>query len=107
MRSATDFLPWRIIEFMNLEITKSLNFGSGLTSRLSALCRRDMCFLPQPQTCFIQLHLGPPCAALLKAAVGGDDLCKKAHYLGLLAPYLERLCFRSATPWVSSTPRMM
>src|SRR4029453_13578465 len=47
MRSATDFLPCRIIEFMNLEITKSLNFGSGLTSRLSALCRRDIRFLPQ------------------------------------------------------------
>src|SRR5262245_46585705 len=47
MRSATDFLPSRMIEFMNLEITKSLNFGSGLTSRLSALCRRDIGFLPQ------------------------------------------------------------
>src|SRR5215475_11593135 len=48
MRSATDFLPCRMIEFMNLEITKSLNFGSGLTSRLSALCRRDIASLPQP-----------------------------------------------------------
>src|SRR4029077_1939094 len=33
-----------MIEFMNLEMTKSLNFGSGLTSRLSALCRRDIAF---------------------------------------------------------------
>src|ERR1041384_1608679 len=49
MRSATDFLPCFMIEFMNLEITKSLNLGSGFTSRFSALCRRDMCdFLYQP-----------------------------------------------------------
>jgi hypothetical protein len=33
-----------MIEFMNFETTKSLNLGSGLTSRLSALCRRDMWF---------------------------------------------------------------
>src|SRR5205814_9582635 len=26
-------------------------------------------------------------------------------YLGRLAPYLERDCLRSLTPWVSSTPR--
>ena len=31
----------------------------------------------------------------------------KGPYLGLFAPYLERLCFLSATPCVSSTPRMM
>src|SRR5262245_7070032 len=99
MRSATDFLPCRITEFMNLEITKSLNFGSGLTSRLSALCRRDMCFLPQPVK-LASSSLRP--VPLARASVGGDDLCKKAHYLGLLAPYLERLCLRSATPWVSS-----
>src|SRR5215510_2412201 len=103
MRSATDFLPCRIIEFMNLEITKSLNFGSGLTSRLSALCRRDMCFLPQP----VKLASSSVCPARSRSRVGGDHLCKEAHYLGLLAPYLERLCLRSATPWVSSTPRMM
>src|SRR5262245_61374942 len=48
MRSATDFLPCFMIEFMNLDTTKSLYFGSGLTSRLSALFRRDMCsFLRQ------------------------------------------------------------
>jgi hypothetical protein len=33
-----------MIEFMNFETTKSLNLGSGFTSRLSALCRRDMWF---------------------------------------------------------------
>ena len=32
-----------VSKFMNLDTTRSLNFGSGLTSRLSALCRRDMC----------------------------------------------------------------
>src|SRR5262245_8054298 len=42
MRSATDFLPCFMIEFMNLDRTRSLYFGSGLISRLSALCRRDI-----------------------------------------------------------------
>jgi hypothetical protein len=28
-------------------------------------------------------------------------------YLGRLAPYLERRCLRSLTPWVSRTPRRM
>src|SRR5215468_3858288 len=54
MFSATDFLPWRMIEFMNLDTTTSPNFGSGLTSRLSALCRRDMFVLPlasMPKEC--------------------------------------------------------
>ena len=30
---------------------------------------------------------------------------RKPAYLGRLAPYFERLCLRSLTPWVSSTPR--
>src|SRR4029078_5461260 len=29
----------------------------------------------------------------------------RAAYLGRLAPYLERDCLRSLTPWVSRTPR--
>src|SRR3990172_819152 len=42
MRSAADFLPCSMIEFMNLVSTISPNFGSGMISRLSALRRRDM-----------------------------------------------------------------
>src|SRR5581483_10974352 len=42
MVSATDFLPSFMIEFMNFETTMSPNLGSGLTSRLSALWRRDI-----------------------------------------------------------------
>jgi hypothetical protein len=29
------------------------------------------------------------------------------NHLGRFAPYLDRRCRRSLTPWVSSTPRMM
>src|SRR5262245_46065850 len=100
MRSATDFLPWRMIEFMNLEMTKSLNFGSGLTSRLSALCRRDIVFFLSQTNLHFQ-------TVPRRSSSRGHQPCKKAHYLGLFAPYLERLCLRSATPCVSSTPRMM
>src|ERR1700704_1710260 len=42
MFSATDFLPSFMIEFMNLDTIRSPNLGSGLTSRFSALCRRDI-----------------------------------------------------------------
>src|SRR5262245_11335411 len=83
MRSATDFLPSRMIEFMNLEITKSLNFGSGLTSRLSALCRRDIRFLPQSLN-FASL-CGPHRSSL---AVAGVARCKKAHLFGPLCSIL-------------------
>src|SRR5262245_40537025 len=42
MLSATDFLPARMIEFMNFETTMFPYFGSGLISRFSALWRRDI-----------------------------------------------------------------
>src|SRR6187549_1449746 len=42
MFSATDFLPSFMMEFMNLDTIRSPNLGSGLTSRFSALCRRDI-----------------------------------------------------------------
>src|SRR5665809_3743 len=42
MRSAADFLPSFMIEFMNLVSTRSPNLGSGMTSRLSALRRLDI-----------------------------------------------------------------
>src|SRR5262245_50337348 len=44
MPSATDFLPARMIEFMNFETTRFPYFGSGLISRFSALWRRDIGF---------------------------------------------------------------
>src|SRR5215469_10897999 len=46
MFSATDFLPWRMMEFMNFETTKFPNFGSGWISRFSALWRRDIVCFP-------------------------------------------------------------
>src|SRR6266566_10020113 len=45
MRSATDFLPSSIRQFMNLVTTASPNLGSGWTSRLTAARRRDMAVL--------------------------------------------------------------
>src|SRR6266446_4971886 len=42
MRSATDFLPSYIRQFMNLVNTLSPNLASGRTSRLTAARRRDM-----------------------------------------------------------------
>ena len=46
MASATDFLPWIMIEFMNLETTRFPNLASGLISRFSAECLRDMTIDP-------------------------------------------------------------
>src|SRR5919202_3523331 len=46
MPSATDFLPSSMTEFMNLDRTRSPNFGSGRISRFSGRRRRDIgCFL--------------------------------------------------------------
>src|SRR5215469_9308079 len=42
MRSAVDFLPSYIRQFMNFDTTVSPNFGSGWTSRLTAARRRDI-----------------------------------------------------------------
>src|SRR5712675_750257 len=42
MRSATDFLPSYIRQFINLVSTLSPNLASGKTSRLTAARRRDM-----------------------------------------------------------------
>src|SRR5215472_12259813 len=42
MRSATDFLPSNIRQFINFDTTVSPNFGSGWTSRLTAARRRDI-----------------------------------------------------------------
>src|SRR5215472_15851810 len=44
MRSATDFLPSYMRQFMNLVTTGSPNLASGRTSRLMAARRRDMGF---------------------------------------------------------------
>src|SRR5690348_9947465 len=97
MFSATDFLPSFMIEFMNLDTTRSPNLGSGLTSRFSALCRRDIRLFLHRSLLFSgasPLPSGPPTQ-------------NDPNYLGRFAPYLERLCLRSATPCVSSTPRTM
>src|SRR5215472_10810107 len=42
MRSATDFLPSYMRQFMNFVTTGSPNLASGRTSRLTAARRRDM-----------------------------------------------------------------
>src|SRR5262245_2891117 len=94
MPSATDFLPARMIEFMNFETTRFPYFGSGLISRLSALWRRDIGFLCLSALELPGLRFAPP-----------GTYAKRPNHLGRFAPYLERLCLRFFTPWVSSTPR--
>ena len=83
MRSATDFLPSYMIEFMNLVTTISPNFG----------VRDDL--------------------ALLGAVAAGHELAPTSNlqslaaYFGRFAPYFERRCLRFLTPCVSRTPRRM
>src|SRR4029453_7883361 len=108
MPSATDFLPARMIEFMNFETTRFPYFGSGLISRLSALWRRDIGFLclrhgrARPGHSRVFLSRSPGLASLARGIYA-----KRPNHLGRFAPYLERLCLRFFTPWVSSTPRRM
>src|SRR6266446_4994759 len=67
MRSATDFLPSYIRQFMNLVTTGSPNFASGRTSRLTAARRRDMA-RPSPSLLRpLGAVFGPALAAVLDA----------------------------------------
>src|SRR6266581_9501642 len=72
MRSATDFLPSCIRQFMNLVTTLSPNFGSGWTSRLTAARRRDMApLLFRPLGAVFRAALAPVLDAL--GVVGAAD----------------------------------
>ena len=73
--------------FMNFDRTRSPNFGSGRISRFSGRRRRDMVI---------------PFSSAVSGTRPGLTV---SGYLGRLAPYLERDCLRSLTPWVSRTPR--
>src|SRR3954451_17514086 len=100
MPSATDFLPSSMTEFMNFDRTISPNFGSGRISRFSGRRRREigkfLSLQPVPEP------VGTHQNAILMGALSG---AYSRDYLGRLAPYLERDCLRSLTPWVSRTPR--
>src|SRR5580698_7114683 len=87
--SATDFLPCRMIEFMNFETTKFPNFGSGWISRFSALWRRD---IGSVLDAFSDL-------AVLAVRLAGYFGLYLGRYFGRLAPYFERRCLRFFTPW--------
>src|ERR671931_270017 len=100
MLSATDFLPARMIEFMNFETTRFPYFGSGLISRFSALWRRDI-----GSSSVFSLYssaAGRPGCALSRgprglrghAAPAPGCYAKRPNHLGRFAPYLERLCLR-------------
>src|SRR5580658_2098644 len=69
MRSATDFLPSYIRQFMNLVTTASPNLASGRTSRLTAARRRDMTLLLALLNLLRPLGavFGAPLAAVLDA----------------------------------------
>src|SRR4029077_5695587 len=98
MLSATDFLPARMIEFMNFETTRFPYFGSGLISRFSALWRLDMGSV-----------LGLLFDLLYSCRSSGSPAtyAKRPNHLGRFAPYLERRCLRFFTPCVSSPARRM
>src|SRR5579871_6345696 len=53
MPSATDFLPSYIRLFMNFARITSPNLASGITSRFSARCLRDMSSVPSYLPCWI------------------------------------------------------
>src|SRR6218665_2258646 len=112
-----DFFPLRIRSFTNFVTRRSWNFGSGRILRLATTRRRGIFFYP----------LRPPPAP--RGVLGGasswggesggppgvrgkrsGECCEGDQLraqLGRLAPYLERLCLRPATPTESSVPRMM
>src|SRR5215213_8796066 len=100
MPSATDFLPSSMTEFMNFDRTMSPNLGSGRISRFSGRRRRDIGL-------FLSLQPVPELGAPSKWYFEGNPRpgLTRAGYFGRLAPYLERDCLRSLTPWVSRTPR--
>src|SRR5690606_1490055 len=52
-------------------------------------------------------HLEHPVWGLMACARRNERIVSVSDHFGRFAPYLERRCLRSATPWVSRTPRMM
>src|SRR5262245_17827402 len=116
MRSATAFLPSSMMTLTNLVRSELLNFGSGRISRLGTSRRRGIDFLlssvvapvrlndsghrMQPHGAGLRLTRPPMCGRNLEFQLG-------QLAFGRLAPYFERDCLRSLTPWVSSEPRTM
>src|SRR6476620_10479989 len=119
MFSATDFLPDSIRVLTNLATSTLPNFGSGRISRLGTSRRRGISipfdlqlscsaiFAARPRPAMQTDHLLDP----LGADTCSTGLRRKFDYflpdLARLAPYFERACLRSLTPWVSSAPRTM
>src|SRR6218665_1759812 len=112
-----DFFPLRIRSFTNFVTRRSWNFGSGRILRLATTRRRGIFFYPlRPAPMHPGVFVGASnCvgeSGRLPRVRGkrsgecceGDQLRAQ---LGRLAPYLERLCLRPATPTESSVPRMM
>src|SRR5450631_4460290 len=98
MRSAADFLPLCMTTFMNLASMSLWNFGSGRMTRIGAWERRDI-------VTSYGLRPGSRGERAACARAVRTDFEVRLHFFGRLAPYLERLCFLSATPAQSSVPR--
>src|SRR5437899_7646464 len=83
MRSATDFLPSCIRQFMNLATTASPNLGSGWTSRLTAARRRDMALLRllRPLGAVFGAALAPVLDALSVVRAAGDVIAHAGRSL--------------------------
>src|SRR5690606_28345392 len=119
MFSATDFLPDSISTLTNLATSTLPNFGSGRISRFGTSRRRGISipFCLQLSPLHVALANGHRTTHLLDPIRGRLDSAwprttrRTLNYffaaLARLAPYLERACLRSLTPWVSSAPRTM
>src|SRR5690349_2402552 len=118
MFSATDFLPDSIRTLTNLATSVLPNFGSGRISRLGTSRRRgisipsylqlsaDSALAKDPHG----LSLTRPSGRLNLTFKCDLDMTRPQDYLlapalARFAPYFERACLRSFTPWVSSAPR--
>src|SRR5690606_37320285 len=108
--------------FMNLASSTLPNLGSGRISRLGTSRRRGIFdFLVTVQLSRLSAATAPisrgPLTCLGDMPGLHDSGRRAAGYcefgycgdycLGRLAPYLERACLRSLTPWRSREPRTM
>src|SRR5690606_1579770 len=117
MFSATDFLPDSIRTLTNFATSTLPNFGSGRISRFGTSRRRGISIpfhlqlsarqrlVVDSRTAIIAIHLLGPSGTNTCSAKAEFDYFLAAF--ARFAPYFERACLRSLTPWVSREPRTM
>src|SRR5665213_4208895 len=100
MRSATDFLPSYIRQFMNFDTTTSPNFGSGWTSRLIAARRRDIVPVPLfwPLGAVFRPALPPVLDALGVVGAANDVVAHAGQILDATAADQHHRCLLYTSP---------